>query len=207
MPDAEHNLRAPIRHLTGVQIVGVGSYVPDQVVRNEDLAALGCDPEWILRRTGIRERRHAPPELATSDLSIRAAEDCIVRSGVNRADIDLIVLGTFTPDMPMPSTACVVQHKLGLSAPPLDVQAGCAGFFYAMTTAMQFVATGCSRLALVIGADCNSRVVDPRDVKTYPLFGDGAGAVLLASGEPNQGFVSYAMGADGGGFGVLNCPM
>ncbi len=203
----EFNLHAPQRRLTGVRVVGVGSYAPDVVVRNEDLAALGCDPEWIVRRTGIRERRHAPPELATSDLSVRAAEACIARAGVDKSDIDLVVLGTFTPDMPMPSTACVVQHKLGLCAPAMDVQAACAGFFYALTTAMQFVATGCSRLALVIGADCNSRVVDPRDVKTYPLFGDGAGAVLLAAGNPTQGFVSYAMGSDGAGAGVLNCPM
>src|SRR5256885_13869247 len=105
MPDAEHNLRAPIRSLTGVQIVGVGSYVPDRVVKNEDLAALGCDPEWILRRTGIRERRHAPPEMATSDLAAAAAERCIARAGVGKSHIDLLVLRTFTPDMPMPSTA------------------------------------------------------------------------------------------------------
>src|SRR5258707_549288 len=207
MSDAEHNLHAPIRSLTGVQIVGVGSYVPEQVVRNEDLAALGCDPEWILRRTGIRERRHAPPEMATSDLAVKAAERCIARSGVAKSEIDLIVLGTFTPDMPMPSTACLVQHKLGLCAPAMDVQAACAGFFYALATAMQFVATGTSRLALAIGADCNSRVVDPQDVKTYPLFGDGAGAVLLAPGSPAQGLVAYALGADGSGFDLLNCPM
>jgi 3-oxoacyl-[acyl-carrier-protein] synthase III len=207
MSDPEHNLHAPIRHLTGVQIVGVGSYVPEQVVRNEDLATLGCDPEWILRRTGIRERRHAPPEMATSDLAVRAAERCIKQAGVAKSDIDLIVLGTFTPDMPMPSTACLVQHKLGLCAPAMDVQAACAGFFYALATAMQFVATGTSRLALAIGADCNSRVVDPQDVKTYPLFGDGAGAVLLARGSPEQGFAAYALGADGSGFDLLNCPM
>lgn len=207
MSDPEHNLHAPIRHLTGAQIVGVGSYVPDQVVRNEDLAALGCDPEWILRRTGIRERRHAPPEMATSDLAVKAAERCIAQAGVAKSDIDLIVLGTFTPDMPMPSTACLVQHKLGLCAPAMDVQAACAGFFYALATAMQFVATGTSRLALAIGADCNSRVVDPQDVKTYPLFGDGAGAVLLASGSPTQGLAAYALGADGSGFDLLNCPM
>src|SRR5258708_2247625 len=197
MPETEHNLHAPIRRLTGVQIVGVGSYVPEQIVRNEDLAQFGCDPEWILRRTGIRERRHAPPEMATSDLAVIAAEQCIAQAGVDRRDIDLIVLGTFTPDMPMPATACVVQDKLGLCAPAMDVQAACAGFFYALATAMQFVATGCSKLALAIGADCNSRVIDPQDVKTYPLFGDGAGAVLLSAGEPQQGFTAYAMGADG----------
>ncbi|HKD37305.1 MAG TPA: beta-ketoacyl-ACP synthase III [Pirellulales bacterium] len=203
----EQNLRAPIRQLTGVRIVGVGSYVPDRVVKNEDLAALGCDPQWILRRSGIRERRHAPPEMATSDLAVKAAERCIAAAGAARGDVDLVVLGTFTPDLPMPSTACAVQHKLGLCCPAMDVQAACAGFFYALATAMQFVATGCSKLALAIGADCNSRVVDPQDVKTYPLFGDGAGAVLLSRGSATQGFVAYALGADGSGFDLLNCPM
>ncbi len=188
-------------------MLSVGSFAPPNVVRNEDLAALGCDPDWIQRRTGIRERRHAPREMATSDISVLAAQQCIARAGVKRSDIDLVVLGTFTPDMTMPGTACLVQHQLGLCAPAMDVQAACAGFFYALATAMQFVAAGSSKLALVIGADCNSRVLDPQDVKTYPLFGDGAGAVLLAPGEPNQGFLAYVMGADGGGFGLLNCPM
>jgi 3-oxoacyl-[acyl-carrier-protein] synthase-3 len=201
------NLFAPVRCLTGVQVIGVGSYVPERIVRNQDLVQFGCDPDWILRRTGILERRHSPPEMATSDLAVMAAERCIAQAGVSKADIDLVVLGTFTPDMPMPATACLVQSKLGLCAPAMDVQAACAGFFYALATAMQFVATGCSRLALAIGADCNSRVVDPQDVKTYPLFGDGAGAVLLSAGRPNQGFVAYAMGADGSGFNLLNCPM
>ncbi len=207
MTESVHNLHAPIRRLTGVQIVGVGSYVPERVVKNEDLASLGCDPEWILRRTGIRERRHAPPEMATSDMATIAAERCLERAGVDRRDIDLVVLGTFTPDMPMPSTACVVQNKLGLCAAAMDVQAACAGFFYALATAMQFVATGTSKLALAIGSDCNSRVIDPQDPKTYPLFGDGAGAVLLAPGGLTQGFVAYALGADGSGFDLLNCPM
>ncbi len=200
-------LVAQIRRLTGVRILGIGSYVPETVVKNEDLVQFGCDPEWILRRTGIRERRHAPANMATSDLATAAAERCIAAAGVNRADIDLVVVGTFTPDMPMPSTACVVQDRLGLCAPAMDVQAACAGFFYALATAMQFVATGCSRMALVIGADCNSRVIDPQDVKTYPLFGDGAGAVLLAPGSAEQGFTAYALGSDGSGAGLLNCPL
>ncbi len=204
---SEFKLQAPVRRLTGVRIVGIGSYVPDNVVKNEDLAQFGCDPDWILRRTGIRERRHAPPDMATSDLAAVAAERCIAAAGVNKADIDLVVLGTFTPDMTMPATACIVQDRLGLCAPAMDVQAACAGFFYALATAMQFVATGCSRMALVIGADCNSRVIDPQDVKTYPLFGDGAGAVLLTAGSPEQGFTAYTLGADGSGFGLLNCPM
>ncbi len=208
MSDREiHTLQAPIRRLTGVAVRGIGSFATDNVVTNEDLAALGCDAEWIERRTGIHERRHAPPEMATSDMAIAAAERCIEQACADRKQIDLVVLGTFTPDMPMPSTACLVQNKLGLCAAAMDVQAACAGFFYALVTAMQFVATGCSRMALAIGADCNSRVSDPRDVKTYPLFGDAAGAVLLAAGEADQGLSAYTMGADGSGFDLLCCPL
>ena len=114
-----------------------------------------------------------------------------------------MLVGTFTPDMLLPSTACLVQEKLGLRAPAMDVQAACASFVYAMITGMQFVATGCSRLALVIGADCNSRVLNPADKKTYPLFGDAAGAVLVAPGGRDQGLLSYAVGSDGSGADLL----
>ena len=185
MADApEQNLRAPLRRLTGVQVVGTGSYVPELVVRNEDLAKYGCDPQWIFERSGIRERRHTPPHQCTSDLAVEAARRAIKRAGVSPSDIDLIVVGTFTPDLPVPSTACQVQHKLGLRCGAFDVSAACAGFMYALVTGAQFVGTGCSRLALVIGADTTSRIVEPIDKKTYPLFGDGAGAVLLAPGSP-----------------------
>jgi 3-oxoacyl-[acyl-carrier-protein] synthase-3 len=122
------------------------------------------------------------------------------------------VLGTFTPDMCIPSTACLVQDKLGLDAPAMDVTAACAGFAYALITAAQFVAAGTSRLPLVIGADANSRLVDPEDIKTWPLFGDGAGGVLLepcaadASGR-EHGLLAFGFGADGRGAGLLACPM
>ncbi|MCX7427555.1 MAG: ketoacyl-ACP synthase III [Planctomycetia bacterium] len=187
----------------GVQIVGVGSCAPEKPIRNEDLASLGYDADWIVQRTGILERRHAPPGVATSDLAVDAAARAIEHAGVDPADIDLVLVGTFTPDMLLPSTACLVQEKLGLRAPAMDVQAACASFVYAMITGMQFVATGCSRLALVIGADCNSRVVNPADKKTYPLFGDAAGAVLVAPGGRDQGLVSYAVGSDGSGADLL----
>jgi 3-oxoacyl-[acyl-carrier-protein] synthase-3 len=200
-------VHAPMRTLTGVAIVGVGSYVPERIVTNAELASLGCDPEWILRRSGIRARRYAPAEMATSDLAFEAAERCVKQSGFDRRDIDLVVVGTFTADATMPSSACLVQQKLGLCAAAMDVQAACAGFFYALVTGMQFVATGCSRAALVVGADCNSRVVNPTDVQTYPLFGDGAGAVLLVPGTAQQGLISYTMGADGSGYDLLSCPM
>lgn len=189
--------------LMGVRIVGVGSAAPDNVVRNEDLAALGYDADWIVQRTGILERRHSPPEIATSDLAVKAAQRAIEQSGVDPADIDMILVGTFTPDMLLPSTACLVQEKLGLRAPAMDVQAACASFVYAMVTGMQYVATGCSRLVLVIGADCTSRVLNPADKKTYPLFGDAAGAVLLAPGGEDQGLLSLAFGSDGSGADLL----
>ncbi len=198
---------APLRRLTGVQIVSTGSYVPDNVVRNEDLAAAGYDSDWIIQRTGIRERRHAPPEMATSDMAVIAAQRAMQAAGATAADIDLIVLGTFTPDWSVPATACQVQTRLGINAPAMDVQAACAGFFYALLTGMQYVATGCSNMALVIGADCNSRIVNPADVKMYPLFGDGAGAVLLSRGSPEQGLLAYTMGADGSGADLLCSPM
>lgn len=192
----------------GFRLAGIGSHVPAPVVTNADLAHLGCDPQWIVERSGIRERRHAPPEIATSDLATAAARHAITMAGVDPAAIDLLVLGTFTPDMCIPSTACIVQEALGLDAPAMDVTAACAGFAYALVTASQFLAAGTSRRVLVIGADTNSRVVDPADIKTWPLFGDGAGAVLLeATGAPEQGLLATALGSDGRGAGLLACPM
>ena len=191
----------------GVQVIGVGSCVPDNCVRNEDLAALGYDADWIVQRTGILERRHAEPGTATSDLAFGAAQRCIEHAGVDPADIDLLLVGTYTPDLLLPTTACLVQDRLGLRAPAMDLHAACAGFIFAMITGMQYVATGCSNLVLVIGADCNSRVVNPADKKTYPLFGDAAGAVLLAPGSESQGLLSYAYGSDGGGADLLCRPM
>ncbi|MDA1039609.1 MAG: ketoacyl-ACP synthase III [Planctomycetota bacterium] len=192
----------------GFRLAGIGSHVPPRVVTNADLDHLGCDPQWIVERSGIRERRHAPPEIATSDLAAAAAREAIVMARVDIASIDLLVLGTFTPDMCIPSTACIVQEALGLDAPAMDVTAACAGFAYALVTASQFLAAGTSRRVLVIGADTNSRVVDPADIKTWPLFGDGAGAVLLeAIDSSDRGLLASALGSDGRGAGLLACPM
>ena len=199
--------RSRLGKLMGVKVVGIGSKVPDNVVRNEDLAVLGYDAEWIVQRTGILERRHADPSTATSDLAVDAARRCIDDAGVDPQDIDLLLLGTYTPDLLLPATANLVQDRLGLRAPAMDVSAACASFIYAMITGMQFVATGCSRLVLVIGADCNSRIIDPADERTFPLFGDAAGAVLLESGDPNQGLLSFAVGSDGSGADLLYRPM
>jgi 3-oxoacyl-[acyl-carrier-protein] synthase-3 len=196
-------VRSPLRRLTGVQIVATGSYVPDCVVTNEALASLGCDADWILQRTGIRERRHAPPAISTSDMALAAAERCLASADVDRREIDLLVLATLSPDYLLPATAAAVQNRLGLNCAAMDVSAACAGFMYALVTAMQFVATGSSKLALVIGADTNSRVMNPDDKKTYPLFGDGAGAVLVAKGSDSQGLLAYTLGADGSGEQLL----
>src|ERR1044072_9307971 len=174
--------RSPLRRLTGVQVIGTGSYVPENVVTNDDLASLGCDAEWIIQRTGIRERRHAPPGMSTSDMALAAAEKCIQTADIDRSHIDLLVLGTLSPDYLLPATAASVQNQLGLNCAAMDVSAACAGFMYALITGMQYVATGCSKYALVIGADTNSRVMNPDDKKTFPLFGDGGGAVLLTAG-------------------------
>ncbi|MEE2739748.1 MAG: beta-ketoacyl-ACP synthase III [Planctomycetota bacterium] len=196
-----------IRALPGIQIVGMGSYLPEQIVSNEQLNQdYGFDPDWIFQRTGIRERRYALPEQATSDLCFHAAQKAIEDNDVPVDDIDLVVVATFTPDMAFPSTACLVQSKLGLNAAAMDIQAACSGFMYAMITAAQYVATGCSNLALVIGGDCNSRILNPKDQGTFPLFGDGAGAVLISRGSKQQGLMAYQLGSDGSGGHLLQKP-
>jgi 3-oxoacyl-[acyl-carrier-protein] synthase-3 len=199
--------RPRCRRLTGLRVVGTGSYVPDAVVTNDHLhQRFGFDSNWIVKRTGILERRHALSHQATSDLCLEAARRCIDGAGVRPGDIDLCLVATFTPDMSFPSTACLVQDRLRLTCPAVDLQAACAGFMYALITGAAYVVSGASDLALVIGGDCNSRILNPDDIKTYPLFGDGAGAVLLARGRPDQGILSYSMGADGSGGDLLSRP-
>ncbi|HVS38661.1 MAG TPA: beta-ketoacyl-ACP synthase III [Gemmataceae bacterium] len=199
--------RPRCRSLMGVRILGTGSYVPDAVVSNEHLhKRFGFDSDWIVKRTGILERRHALPHQATSDLCHEAAVRAIDSAGVNPRDVDLVVLATFTPDMSFPSTACLVQDRLKLCAAAIEVEAACAGFMYALITGAAYIISGASDTALVIGGDCNSRVLNPNDIKTYPLFGDGAGAVVLTRGRPDQGILSFSLGADGGGGDLLSRP-
>jgi 3-oxoacyl-[acyl-carrier-protein] synthase-3 len=199
--------RPRCRSLTGVRILSTGSYVPDAVITNDHLyQKLGHDSDWIVKRTGILERRHALPHQATSDLCYEAARRCIEQARVDPKDIDLCLLATFTPDMAFPSTACLVQDRLHLNCPAVDMQAACAGFMYALITGAAYVVSGASDLALIIGGDANSRVVNPNDIKTYPLFGDGAGAVLLTRGRPDQGLLAYSLGADGSGGDLLSRP-
>jgi 3-oxoacyl-[acyl-carrier-protein] synthase-3 len=191
----------------GIQILGTGSYVPDAIVTNEHLHnRFGCDSEWIVKQTGIRERRHALDHQATSDLCLEAAKRCIEKTGVHAKKIDMVLVATVTPDMPFPSVACILQDRLKLTCAAVDIQAACAGFVYALVTGAAYVASRASDLCLVIGGDCLSRVTNPRDIKTYPLLGDGAGAVMLARGRPDQGILNYSMGAEGWGQNLLNRP-
>lgn len=199
--------RPKCRQLRGVRIVGTGSYVPDGVISNSYLGQhYGCDPDWIVRRTGILERRHALPHQATSDLCYEAGRACIERAGVDPGDIDLLIIGTYTPDMSFPSTGCIVQERLGLVCPAVDLQAACAGFMYALVTGATYIRAGVSKLALIIGGDTNSRIANPHDQKTFPLFGDAAGAVLLAPDDEEHGILSYSLGADGRGGCILYRP-
>jgi 3-oxoacyl-[acyl-carrier-protein] synthase-3 len=208
MSDERTSLPRPrCRSLMGVRVLGTGSYVPDAVVTNDHLhQRFGFDSEWIVKRTGILERRHALPHQATSDLCHEASVRCLANAGVRPRDIDLVVLGTFTPDMSFPSTACLLQDRLKLSCAAIEVEAACAGFMYALITGAAYVVSGASDTALIVGGDCNSRILNPNDIKTYPLFGDGAGAVLITRGRPDQGLVSFSLGSDGGGGDMLSRP-
>lgn len=191
----------------GMQITATGSYAPPNVVSNQDLAELDLDPEWVLRRTGIRERRHAPPEMSTSDLCINSANLCFERAGVTPQDIDLLVIGTVSPDWHIASTAAVVQDRLNMRCGAIEIASACAGFMYALCTAAQYIVTGASTRALVIGADCCSRVIDRAMPKTYLLFGDGGGAVILERGTQQQGLLAYTLGVEGAGAEQLYIPM
>ena len=189
------------RSISGIRILGTGSFAPEFEVLNEDLAPLGFDAEWIEQRTGIMARRHAPEDMASSDMAIAAARNCLKNAGVDAADIDLIIVATMTPDHYTPSTACLVQKALGCEASAMDLNAACSGFIYGLMTASQFVKTGASRRALVIGADKMSCVCDDRDKKTFPLFGDGAGAVLIDLETP-AGSEGSRIAGDGPHFSV-----
>jgi 3-oxoacyl-[acyl-carrier-protein] synthase III len=166
-----------------LHFASTGSFVPRRVVTNDDLAHLGCDSQWIIQRTGIRERRFASSSEASSDLAYAAAQHCLESAGVGAEEVDLLLVSTITPDYPTPSTACVLQQKLGCCAPAMDINAACSGFVYGLITAAQFIHSGAAKNALVVGAEIMSRTISPEDVKTYPLFGDGAGAMLLQPAE------------------------
>jgi len=206
-PAVANSGRSRLGKLTGIEIAATGSYVPEMIVANDDLSALGCDSDWILQRTGILEGRKAAPEQATSDLALLAAQNCLERAEVSASDVDLILVASITPDHASPSTACHRQRQLGCIAPAMDINAACAGFMYALVTAGQFVNSGASTCALVVGAEVMSRTINPADKKTYPLFGDGAGAVLLRpTKDLSKGLLSYTLGSEGCGGQMLCIP-
>jgi 3-oxoacyl-[acyl-carrier-protein] synthase III len=191
-----------------VGIAGTGSYVPERVVPNSEFEKfLDTSDEWIVQRTGIRERRFAAPGQATSDLSVIAAQRALENAGMKAEDLDLIVLGTLTPDYLLPSTACLVQDRLGAKrAAAFDCNAACTGFITALHTGEAFIAAGRAKRVLVIGAETLSRFIDLKDRSSCILFGDGAGAAVLAPLEEcGQGeILDTRMGADGSGYDFIH---
>ena len=185
-------------------VTGVGGYLPDEIVTNDDLAkVVDTSDEWIRERTGIRRRHRAAPDQAVSDLAVEAARKALAAAGRSPADVDLIIVATTTPDLTFPATAAIVQRKLGCPIGiAFDVQAVCSGFVYALSVADGFVAHGRSRCALVIGAETMTRLMDWTDRGTCVLFGDGAGAVVLEPVEgqgtiADRGLLGFALRADG----------
>ena len=194
------------------RITGTGSYLPERRLTNHDLAAelaergVETSHEWIVERTGIEARHFADAHTTSSDLALEASRKAIEAAGVTAADIDLIIVATSTPDMVFPSTACILQNKLGVhGCPAFDVQAVCSGFVYALTVADSMIRSGAASRALVVGAEVFSRILDFNDRTTCVLFGDGAGAVVLeASEEP--GILACDLHADGHHVGILCVP-
>lgn len=179
-------------------IAGTGSYLPDRVVTNADLETMvDTDHEWIMARTGIAERRVAADDEYTCDLAEKASRRAIESAGIDAASIDLIIVATTTPDLVFPSTACLLQERLGISGcPAFDVQAVCAGFIFALDIADKFIRTGSAKCALVVGAETFSRIIDWTDRRTCILFGDGGGAVVLKAGN-EPGILSTHLHSDG----------
>ena len=194
------------------RITGTGSYLPPRRVTNEEFAAdlaqrgIETSDQWIVERTGIRARHFADPSVASSDLAVAAARQALESAGRTPAEIDLIIVATSTPDMVFPSTACIVQQKLGVhGCPAFDVQAVCSGFVYALSVADAMIKAGTASRALVIGAEVFSRILDFNDRTTCVLFGDGAGAVVLEASD-TPGILASELHADGRHVGILCTP-
>lgn len=194
------------------RITGTGSYLPPRRLTNADLAAelaakgVETSDEWIVERTGIQARHFAAPDMSSSDLGVQAAKHALEAAGLKASDIDLIIVATSTPDMVFPSTACILQNKLGIAGcPAFDVQAVCSGFVYALVVADAMIKTGSATKALVIGAEVFSRILDFTDRTTCVLFGDGAGAVVLEASE-TPGILASDLHADGKHVGILCVP-
>ena len=194
------------------RITGTGSYLPPRRLTNSDLAAelatqgVETSDDWIVERTGIRARHFAAPEVCSSDLGLEASRRALQAAGAKAQDIDLIIVATSTPDMVFPSTACILQDKLGANGcPAFDVQAVCSGFIYALSVADAMIKTGAAKKALVIGAEVFSRILDFKDRTTCVLFGDGAGAVVLEASD-TPGILASDLHADGKHVGILCVP-
>ncbi|MDR7556411.1 MAG: beta-ketoacyl-ACP synthase III [Armatimonadota bacterium] len=192
----------------GATIAGMGRSIPARVVTNRELERLvDTSDEWIVTRTGIRERRVAPDGVATSDLAVEAARDALRDAGLDARDVDLILVGTASPDMLFPATACLVQHQLGaVRAGAFDVSAACSSWAYAVAMGHAAIAAGTADTVLVIGAETLSRITDWTDRATCVLFGDAAAAVVLRPCAAGEGFLAFHLGADGGGAQLISLP-
>ena len=194
------------------RITGTGSYLPPRRVTNDDLArelaqrGIETSDDWIVERTGIRARHFAAPDVTCSDLALEASRNALAAAGRSASDIDLIIVATSTPDMVFPSSAAILQHKLGIAGCPVfDLQAVCSGFVYALTVADAMIRTGSARCALVVGSEVFSRILDFNDRGTCVLFGDGAGAVVLEASQ-TPGILASDLHADGKHVGILCVP-
>ena len=193
--------------MAATRIAGTGRYLPARILTNDELAQrVATSDEWIRTRTGIRQRHIAAPEEVTSDLALRAARAALAAARMSPADVDLIIVATATPDMIFPSTACILQDKLGATGgAALDVGAVCSGFVYALALADKMVGSGAARNALVVGAEIYSRILDWTDRGTCVLFGDGAGAVVVVPAD-EPGILTAHLHADGSHRGILCVP-
>ncbi len=189
------------------KITGTGSYLPEKILTNQDLENMvETSDDWIRTRTGITQRHIARDDQVASDLALYASQNAMKAAGISNKDIDLIIVATTTPDMIFPSTACILQNKLGIeNCPAFDVQAVCSGFVYALATADMFVSSGKCRNALVVGTEIYSKIIDWNDRSTCVLFGDGAGAVILSQSNA-PGILSTHLHASGSYSNVLSAP-
>jgi len=194
--------------LLKARITGTGLYVPKKVLTNSDIEkVVDTSDEWIRERTGIRERRIAANEEAASDLALMASNEALKSAGLKARKLDLIIVATVTGDMPLPSTACILQHRIGArKAAAFDVNAACSGFIYALSTADAYIRAGIYRRVLVVGSEVLSRITDWTDRSTCVLLGDGAGAVVLEATEGDRGILSVKLNADGSMWDLLHIP-
>jgi 3-oxoacyl-[acyl-carrier-protein] synthase-3 len=194
--------------LRGSTITGIGRYLPRRVMTNHEIEKMvDTSDEWIVTRTGIKERRIAAPEEASSDLAYAASQEALADAGVTPEQLDLIIVGTATPDMLFPATACILQDRLGAKhAGAFDLSAACSSWVYAVAVAHGYIASGLAKTVLVAGAETLSKFTNWKDRNTCVLFGDSAGAVVMQACEPGSGFLSFYLGADGAGGPLIALP-